>query len=106
MRPPTARWLGVRLRARSGNTAGLGAAVTLTVGERSLVREVRASGGFQVAAPASVHFTWRAEEPEPSLTLRVRWPDGVEQAVTPVVPATGGAWITVARAVEAGDGDR
>jgi len=107
-RPPTARWLGVRLRARAGNTAGLGAKVTLTVGERSLVREVRASGGFQAAAPASVHFTWRAEgatTPAASAVLRVRWPDGAEQLVAPDVPITGGAWITVERdATSKGDG--
>jgi hypothetical protein len=96
-RPAAARWLGVRLSARSGNTAGLGATVTLTVGERSLVREVRASGGYQAAAPASVHFTWRAEATDGTAAapvLRVRWPDGLEQLVTPV---TAGAWITVER---------
>lgn len=107
-----ARWLGVRLVDRTGNLRGLGAKVSVTVGGRTMTREVRTSAGFQGAAPAAVHFAWRAVAPDETSTevgagsedavrLDVRWPDGAIQRVDDVAPSS---WISVARPSKDGDG--
>ena len=108
-RAENARWLGVRLASPHGNRQGLGARVTLQVGTTTLTREVRSSGGFQAAAPAGVHFAWRAEadpegnEPQPELSIV--WPGGEEQLV---FGAAAGQWLIIegaqAAAAPSGDG--
>ena len=103
------RWLGVRLHAPEGNTAGLGARITLRHGDTSITREVRGSGGFQAAAPAAVHFTWQVPAPGNSavnvapLELHVLWPGGQEQSVPLELTER---WMTVERARATTEDDR
>jgi hypothetical protein len=67
-------WLVVRLRARDGNTQALGALVEARLGERTLLREIRTSAGFQAAGPAEAHFGLGAADEVDELV--VRWPSG------------------------------
>lgn len=67
-------WLSVRLQDElSRNRAALGARVTVQIGQRTLVREIRTAGGFQAALAAEAHFGLGAAS---EAKLEVIWPDG------------------------------
>lgn len=71
---PTGHWLGLRLRARSGNPDAVGAQVRLWAGGRPATRWVEAGSGYASQAPFVLHFglgaATAAEEVE------IRWPSG------------------------------
>jgi len=75
-------WLGVRLRGTESNRNGLGARVTVRIGERRFVREIRSSAGFQASGPLRAHFglgdVKKIDE------LQVEWPSGKTQSLTDV----------------------
>ncbi|MEZ6015918.1 MAG: CRTAC1 family protein [Planctomycetota bacterium] len=98
-RPQGARWLGVRLRAETGNTSGLGARVTLARGAARATRELRGSGGFQAACPVEAHFAWLSDDAAAPLSLDIRWPDGTSQRLDAVAPDQ---WLTVHRERQGG----
>ena len=73
--PDEGHWLGVRLRGRGANTAGLGARVRLEWEGGSAEREMRTAGGYQSGSPAVIHFgLGEVDELE---KVVVRWPDGM-----------------------------
>ena len=76
-------WLGVRLRARTGNREGLGALVELVCGERTRSAEIKSCAGFQAGVPAMAHFGLGAATQVDA--LRIHWPGGAVQEVE--VPA-------------------
>lgn len=75
--PPLGAWLAVRTRGTRSNRDGYGARVTLLIGGRREVREVRASRGFLSSSDPTVFFGL-GEKPA-GLSLEVRWPSGLEE---------------------------
>jgi hypothetical protein len=69
-------WLGVRLRARDGNTFAIGAEVTLEIGSRKLRRSVRAGTSYLGGNAPELHFGLGESARIDACT--VRWPDGKE----------------------------
>ncbi len=67
-------WLQVRLRAVSGNRDALGARVSVTVGDRTLVREVRRNTSFAGSTLPVAHFGLGTHSRIDA--LEVRWPSG------------------------------
>ena len=77
-------WLIVRLEGTQSNRDGIGARVTATAGGRTQIREVMAgsSSGSQNMLP--VHFGLGGNSLVDTLT--VRWPSGIIQTLTAVLP--------------------
>lgn len=68
-------WLKVRLVGTRSNRAGVGALVTVTLGQRSLLRQVTAGSSYLTQNDPRVHFgLGNIERVE---RLEVRWPSGV-----------------------------
>lgn len=77
---PAGGALWVRLDDRIGNSKGVGAQIFLTVGETTMRRDIKASGGFQSIDDAVAHFgLGQAKDVE---TLRVVWPDGSQSQIS------------------------
>ncbi len=75
-------WLTVRLRGDASNRAGIGAKVTVTVGARTLVREVLSSNSAFMGQQPEAHFGLGAAD---SIDLlRVDWPSGAVTEQTDV----------------------
>ncbi len=67
-------WLGIRLIGTSINPFAIGSRVTLRLGERILVREVRSGGSFQSQHDLRLHFgLGKTTGP---VDFEIRWPDG------------------------------
>jgi hypothetical protein len=75
------KWLQVRLRQVGSNRDALGARVTLRLGEATLVREVRTSGGLLSSFFPVAAFGGGATTAPGVLT--VTWPDGLEETLPP-----------------------
>lgn len=69
-------WLGLRLRARGGNPFAIGAFVRAKVGERVLVRSLRAGTSYLGGNAPELHLGLGAATKVDELV--VRWPDGRE----------------------------
>ncbi len=70
-------WLGIHLIGSPENLFAIGSRVTLRLGERILIREVRSGGSFQSQADLRVHFG--LGQNEGPVDLEILWPDGVVQ---------------------------
>ncbi len=71
-------WLVVRLHDPTAkNPRGLGARVTATFGDRTLVRWVHTAGSYQASNAPEAHFG--LGDHEGPVTLEVTWPDGATQ---------------------------
>ena len=84
-------WLGVRLIGANGAEA-MGATVTVEAGGRIQHRRSRTAGGFQAAAPASLHFGLGKSLTPAKVTIR--WPDGTTTLKSDV-PCN--AWLEVSK---------
>ena len=73
-------WLRVRLRARGGNRAALGARLVAEWDGGMRATELRTAGGFQSSVPAEAHFGLGSAQRLERLTIR--WPSGAEQVLT------------------------
>lgn len=74
---PKANYARIRLVGSESNRAGIGARLTATVGERTLVRDLFAPNGFMGQGPPEVIF---GLGDSPSIDrLEVRWPSGKTQ---------------------------
>lgn len=69
-------WLGVRLRGRDGNTFAIGAEVRVKIGERLLLRSMRAGTSYLGGNAPELHFGLGDAKSIDELV--VRWPDGRE----------------------------
>ena len=78
--------LKVRLQGIGLNPFGLGATISLRVGETWMTREVMPTRGFQSAVSTEVVFGLGKGTPEEVL---VRWPDGNLQQLTQQIPGEG-----------------
>ena len=70
---------------RSLNTRALGARLTLHTGAGTLLREVRAAGGYLSGDAPRVHFGLGDMNPE---TLEILWPDGGRSVIDKPPPHT------------------
>jgi hypothetical protein len=71
-------WIGLRLQGTKSNRDGIGARVTVKVGPRVLVDEVRSGSSYDSNNDIRVHFGLGAAAKMDS--IQVRWPSGlVEQ---------------------------
>ena len=76
------RFLNVRLVGTRSNRSAIGARVTLTVGSRTLVNEVRSGSTFMSQSDLRLHFgLGQAQTVE---RLEVEWPSGAKESVTAV----------------------
>ena len=73
-------WLSVRAVSRAGGDA-IGARVEVLAGNRKLVGEVRSGGSYLSQSDFRLHFGLGDAQ---SAGIRVRWPDGTEDAVLEV----------------------
>ncbi len=73
------RWLGLRLIDRHGSGA-FGAKVTLSVGERRLLRVVQSAGSYASASDSRLLFGLGDGEPD---RIEIVWPDGQKQLLDP-----------------------
>ena len=71
---PGGQWLGVRLRGRGGNTAAIGAEVTVHLRDGIVRQTVRAGSSYLACEPAELVFGL-GEDQHPQ-HLEVRWPWG------------------------------
>lgn len=70
------RWLTVRLEdARGLIGGGIGASVSVRVGQRTQVAEIRVSGPYGGSGPPEAHFGFGGVSGERGV-VTVRWPDG------------------------------
>lgn len=74
--PKGRSWLGVRLRGRDGNTFAIGAEVRVKIGERLLLRSLRAGTSYLGGNAPELHFGLGDAKSIDELV--VRWPDGRE----------------------------
>jgi hypothetical protein len=77
--PPGDRWLAVCLAGRPPNTAGIGARVTLEIGDRTVLAEVRYPGTYISASDPTVHVGLLPGEERGR--VEVRWPSGARSLV-------------------------
>ncbi len=68
-------WIGLRLQGTKSNRDGIGARVTVKVGPRVLVDEVRSGSSYDSNNDMRVHFGLGAAAKMDS--IQVRWPSGV-----------------------------
>lgn len=79
--PHQGRWLGVRLLQGEGNRFGVGAEITVRVGDRLLRRSVRAGTSYLACEPSEQLFGLGEAE---AALVEVRWPWG-EKTTTEVL---------------------
>ena len=73
------RWLQITLQGRQSNRSGVGAKLRLTVGNRTLFREVQGSVGFGSTDPYAIHFG--LGDADRATRLEVVWSSGTVQVV-------------------------
>ncbi len=69
-------WFRAKLKGVHSNLDGLGALLTLTAGDKTLLRHCATDGSYMSASDARVHFGLGSYQGP--LTLQVRWPSGVK----------------------------
>ena len=72
--PHKGQWLLIKLRGRQSNRSAIGARVTLRVGGRSQMQEVKSGGSYLSQSDLRLHFGLGASNEVDELT--VRWPSG------------------------------
>jgi hypothetical protein len=72
--PNTNHWLGVILRGTQSNRDGIGARVTLFVGQTRMVQEVRSGSSYLSSNDLRLHFGLGASTHVRS--IEIRWPNG------------------------------
>jgi hypothetical protein len=72
-------WLGLRLVGGGAvNRDAIGARVTLTVGDTTMVREVKATRGTYNSMDTRTLYFGFGDRACDSFSIRIRWPDGTE----------------------------
>jgi hypothetical protein len=67
-------WIAIKTVGTKSNRDGIGARITLKVGKRTLVDEVRSGSSYDSQSDLRVHFGLGASKSVDS--LEVRWPNG------------------------------
>lgn len=89
---PNGGAIWVRLRDELGNSHGIGAKLLLQVGDETLRRDIRASGGFASRDAAIVHFGIGARVE--ANTLLITWPDGAKTRIAGPISANSEILVT------------
>jgi hypothetical protein len=76
-------WLRVELVGRPPNTGAIGARLELTAGGITRYRDVRPTRGYLSQVERPITFGLGALDDPTAVTLRIIWPDGSEQTLTP-----------------------
>ena len=72
-------WLGLRLTGTKSNRDAIGAMVRVFVGDRVLLRQVDAAGGYLAQSSRTLHFgLGRATAVD---RVEIRWPSGIVQTI-------------------------
>ncbi len=72
-------WCALRLSGTKSNRDAIGALVKLTVGGRTLVRQVEAAGGYLAQSSRTLHFgLGKADKID---RAEIRWPSGIVQTI-------------------------
>jgi hypothetical protein len=79
-------WVGFQLQGTKSNRDAIGAKLTLTLGERKLVRWITGGGSIFSAHDNRVVFGLGPGPAPKKLKVEIRWPNGVVQLVPDVVP--------------------
>ena len=74
-------WVGVELQGTASNRDAIGAKLTLTAGERKLVRWITGAASYLSSHDRRVVFGL-GDAPSSSMRLDIRWPNGNAQTVT------------------------
>jgi len=74
---PQKNYLKVSLRGKESNSLGIGAQISLRIGDRVLHRQLYPVNSFRSQSPALVHFG--LEQVEAVDWLKIRWPSGKVQ---------------------------
>jgi hypothetical protein len=72
--PPNDRWMKIRLKGQPPNTHGIGATVTVRLGDRTIANEVRFAGTYLSSSDPTLHLGL-----SPGITegvVEVDWPSG------------------------------
>jgi enediyne biosynthesis protein E4 len=77
-------WIGFKLVGTTSNRSAIGARVSLEVGGRKLVQEVRSGSSFNSSNDLRLHFGLGAAAKITALT--VRWPNGQTESFAPPIP--------------------
>ena len=77
-------WLQVSLTGKKSNRNGIGATVTVRVGDTRLVRQVTAAGSYLSAHDYRAHFG--LAEFKDKVTVTVAWPTGLREIFTNISP--------------------
>ncbi len=75
-------WLDVKLLGRGLNRSAIGARVTLSSGDETQIKEIRAGSGHLSQHSQVLHFGLGANGVAD--TLNIRWPDGTEEVLSEV----------------------
>ena len=78
-RSPKTSCIEFQLTGAGGNLDAIGAVVKLTVGGRTLVRQVPSAGGYLAQSSSTLHFGLGAATKIDR--CEIRWPDGRVQVV-------------------------
>jgi enediyne biosynthesis protein E4 len=70
-------WIGIKALGTKSNRDGIGARVTVKVGKRTLVDEVRSGGSYISSSDMRVHFGLGAANKIDS--VEIRWPSGLTE---------------------------
>ncbi|WP_419192323.1 CRTAC1 family protein [Engelhardtia mirabilis] len=73
-------WLGIELRGADGNTRAIGARVTVTVGDLTQLRSMRAGRSYLGGNPPELLFGFG--EREGPATVEIQWPSGATSSHT------------------------
>ena len=84
---PAGKAFWVRLADSVGNSAGVGAIVTIRTGSVTQMREIRQSGGFTSFDPPKAHFGLGSAASVDEVV--VKWPDGATTRIGGGFPANG-----------------
>lgn len=72
--PVSDRWLKVRLKGHPPNTHGIGAKVTVQLGDRAISSEIRRAPAYLSSSDPTLHIGFRSGEAKGS--VEVAWPSG------------------------------
>jgi hypothetical protein len=78
------RWVGLKLVGTRSNRSAIGARVELEAAGGRQVREVRSGGSYIGQPDLRVLFNLGENAAPDAIKLRIRWPNGAQQDVTPV----------------------
>ena len=88
--PPVHRWLNIKLIGKKSNRDGIGAKVTLHIGDTRLLREVKSGGSYLSQNPFRLQVGLETVEKVDRLV--VQWQNGIQDVIKNV---KSNQWLTI-----------